>query len=88
MRGLEIIGYVSKHDIFKVALSSPTFQPVTRVDSFLGFGMVPSLDLCQTVITEQSRRPATVPTRTKAASGNESKLIKDWGVGFDTLESV
>jgi len=66
-------------EVFKVARSCPTFHPVTRADSFFGFGIVPSFALRQTVITEQSKRPATVPTLTNAASGNESKLANDCG---------
>ncbi len=54
MRGLELIVYLSKQDIFKVALSSPTFQQVVRGDNFRGFGMRPALTPRQTLAAEQA----------------------------------
>ncbi len=49
--------------------SSPTFQAVTRSESFLGLGMRPSEAMRQTVGFEHDNKAITTPTLTFAESG-------------------
>lgn len=77
---------VGRHDYAASALRrSPTFQAVTRSDSFRGAGRVPFFTMRQMVADEQPTRPSTTGWRTFAESGSESKFFSASGIALGAV---